>query len=211
MEGAEDRCAIIIRGKVRPRLHTWVDLSGNFEEHSACESECQIAKNGRDALELRVPIVQNTSAEGTAIFCDGLVRADQLVNLRRLRIVEEDGREVRRQFTCCSEVRREETKERALILLIANYEGDLCVLARCNKELGRLSDSGTVRARQVRQIHGEVTQDSRNRVGSLEELVVGYLPKASKRVGGTGATSSLDDLKLISKGSFEREVSLTVS
>lgn len=94
VEGAQDRGAVVVGCEVGPRFHVWVYLRGGFEEQAACEGECQVPNDGGDFLELRIPVIQQAGAEGRAVFGDGLVGADELVDLRGLRVIEEDSREV---------------------------------------------------------------------------------------------------------------------
>jgi hypothetical protein len=84
---------------------------------------------------LWVPVVEKTCAERTAVFGDGLVRADELVDLRGLCVVEEDGGEVRGQFTSGRDVGCKESKKRALVFLVSNDKRYFCVFARRDEEL----------------------------------------------------------------------------
>lgn len=138
VERPQNRRPIVVRREVRPRLHGGVDLRGGLEEHAPRQREGQVTQDGADALELRVPDVQQARAEGAAVLEHVLVGADQRVDLGGAGVVEEDGGEVGRHFARGGQVRGEEAEQRALVFLVADDEGYLCVLAGCDAELGAL-------------------------------------------------------------------------
>ena len=129
VEGPQNRRPVVVRREVGPRLHRGADLRGRLEENPPREREGQVAEDGADALELRVPDVEQPRAEGTAVFDHVLVGAHELVDLCGARVVEEDGGEVGGDFARRGEVCGEETEERAFVLLVADYEGHFCVFA----------------------------------------------------------------------------------
>ena len=129
VEGPQDGRPVVVRREVGPRFHRRVDLRGRLEENPPREGEGQVAEDGADALELRVPDVEQPRAEGTAVFDHVLVGAHELVDLCGARVVEEDGGEVGGDFARRGEVCGEETEERAFVLLVADYEGHFCVFA----------------------------------------------------------------------------------
>ena len=130
VERTENRRPVVVRREVGPRLHRGADLRGRLEENPPREREGQVAEDGADALELRVPDIQQARAEGAPVLDHVLVRADQLVDLRGARVVEEDGGEVGGDFARGGEVCGEEAEERALVFLVADYEGHFGVFAR---------------------------------------------------------------------------------
>ena len=111
-------------------------LGCGVEEDTTGQGECDIAKNGGYALELWIPAVEYTSAEGRTVFGNGLVTIDESANLGRRGIVEEDGREIRSDLIDSGEICSKETKERAFVFLVANNEGYLSELSSLGQCVG---------------------------------------------------------------------------
>ena len=110
MEGTENRRPVVVRRKVGPRFYCGIDLRSGLEENPPREREGQVAEDGADALELRVPDVEQPRAEGTPVLDHVLVGADQLIDLCGARVVEEDGGEVGGDFARGGKVCGEEAE-----------------------------------------------------------------------------------------------------
>ena len=129
---------------------------GGVEYDSAGQGEGQVTKDGRKALELWVPVVEETSTERGTIFAKlEWIGCNEFADLGNACVQEENGGEVVGElFLGLKEVGLKEGEESSLVFLGAENVWDAGVFAFGEEDVGGTGQEGTVWTWEVRQRDG---------------------------------------------------------
>lgn len=159
MERAQHRRAIVITTQITPTINLRPSLIHPLQKHTACNGEHQIPEQSREALVLRIDVVEGAGAQwrsrGGAIG----IEVQQLREPGGGGVMEEEGGEVGDDVGGCGDVGLCEGEERAFVFLVADYEWDGCVFAVFDEDIGGGDEGCAVGAGVVGESYGLVGED----------------------------------------------------